>query len=131
MLGKHATVLHSQRVVVTHQNNVKEALQRLRTIQYLLFDAEVLLVRELVTGGPVPCDPDGFQHSVSDPTAIARFSHERRDCLNMGPPMLASYLWQVRGTVLVAARVGELDNDPVRANLSPVHEQGSSKIQQP
>ena len=73
--------------------DTKQALQKLRTFQYRLFDGKVLLVRELVTRSAVVRDPDGLQHGIRDPVAIPCFSHKRRDCLDMRPPLLASHLW--------------------------------------
>lgn len=91
-----------------------------RTVRYLLSDGEIFLVRELVDGAAVPRDFDGLQHTFGDTATVSRLSHERRDCLDVCPSLFPGYLRQVRGAVLVAVRVTEVDNDPVRTDLPVV-----------
>lgn len=85
-----------------------------------MFDGEVLLVRELVDGAAVARDLDRLEHILSDAVTVSSLLHKGRYRLNMVPALLPGDLREVRRAVVIAARVIELDDDPMGTDLPVV-----------
>lgn len=113
MIRRHQ--YHPKYQTTTRENNTSRSLNLLQAVPLLVH--QVLLVRELVLGAPVPRDLERLQHGRRDKAAVSGLLHERRDGLQMRPALLARDVREVRGAVKVAMCVRELENDAMHANL--------------